>query len=310
MSAAATSPASKSERLRQRRLGRPAPGPSSRPRTISTSASSRVQSAARRHRASAISGSSLASGHSARNCGRRSAATHSVAPGAAAVPRVCRAPARPANRSSPAAPPPSSVRNPSQTSASCSSSALSASGQASLAHPRDRFGIEPAELGRVLRREPAPAHHRLGAPFLQRRIVEIGVGPRRQHLSASGEGCVRSRAIDADRRRTSMPAQQPFQPFDIHRLGQAVVDGLVDQRMIGNLALADQVLGAGDLVREHRARSGPRPPCARVAAAPSCRRGTAAARARRWRPSASASANIGASSSAWISSSRTLAECR
>ena len=94
------------------------------------------------------------------------------------------------------------VRKPSQTSASCSSSALAGSGQASLAHPRDRLGIEPAEIGGVLRGEPAPAHHRLGAALLQRRVVEKGVGPRRQHLERQRRGLRSGRA----RRRGSSPA--------------------------------------------------------------------------------------------------------
>ena len=51
-----------------------------------------------------------------------------------------------------------------------------------LAHPRDRLGVEPAEVGGVLRRQPAAAHHRLRAALLERRVVEIGVGPRRQHF--------------------------------------------------------------------------------------------------------------------------------
>ena len=48
------------------------------------------------------------------------------------------------------------------------------------------------------------------------------------------------------------PRQQPLQPDDVHRLVQAVVDGLAGQRVVGNLALADQVFGAGDLVGKHR----------------------------------------------------------
>ncbi len=46
-------------------------------------------------------------------------------------------------------------------------------------YPRDRLRVEAAQLGGVFRREPAPAHDRLGAALLERRVVEIGVGPRR-----------------------------------------------------------------------------------------------------------------------------------
>ena len=100
----------------------------------------------------------------------RAAAPRATAPGtAAAVRRRPRAsPARSANRVTrssrassvsqplhPARPaPPSALRQPSHSSASCSSSALAGSGQASVAHPRDRLRVEPAKLGR---RFPGPA---------------------------------------------------------------------------------------------------------------------------------------------------------
>ena len=42
------------------------------------------------------------------------------------------------------------------------------------------------------------------------------------------------------------------QAIHVHRLAQAVVHGLLDQRMIGHLALADDVFQAGDLIGEHR----------------------------------------------------------
>ena len=42
------------------------------------------------------------------------------------------------------------------------------------------------------------------------------------------------------------------QPVNVHRLGQTVLNGLLHQRMVGNLAVAGDVLQAGQLVREHR----------------------------------------------------------
>ena len=48
-----------------------------------------------------------------------------------------------------------------------------------------------------------------------------------------------------------MRDQQPLQPFDVHRLVQAVGDRLIGQRMIGDLAIAGDVLSAGHLVGEH-----------------------------------------------------------
>jgi hypothetical protein len=46
--------------------------------------------------------------------------------------------------------------------------------------------------------------------------------------------------------------QQLFEAGDVHRLAEAILDGLADQRMIGDLAGADQILGTGHLVREDR----------------------------------------------------------
>ncbi|HEY0441791.1 MAG TPA: hypothetical protein VGD36_17130, partial [Xanthobacteraceae bacterium] len=49
-------------------------------------------------------------------------------------------------------------------------------------NPRDRNGIEPAKIRSILRRHPAPRQHRLGAALFQRRVIEKGIGPGRQHF--------------------------------------------------------------------------------------------------------------------------------
>ena len=83
-------------------------------------------------RGAAIAGSSLASGQSAWNCGRRSAAIQSVARGACSrATRRSRASAASHSLQLGSACASSALRKPSQTSASCSSSAFAASGQAS-----------------------------------------------------------------------------------------------------------------------------------------------------------------------------------
>ena len=41
-----------------------------------------------------------------------------------------------------------------------------------------------------------------------------------------------------------------FKPFDIHRIGQAIRDRLIDERMIGYLPLANEVFRTGELVGE------------------------------------------------------------
>ena len=119
------------------------------------------------------------------------------------------------------------------------------------AHARDRLGIEPAKVGRILRCEPAPAHHRLGPALLQRRVVEIGVGAGGQHLEGQRRRLGEIARDDPDGARLE-PGEKSFQAFDVHRIVQAVGDRLADQGMVGDLALADQVLGAGELVGEDR----------------------------------------------------------
>ena len=48
------------------------------------------------------------------------------------------------------------------------------------------------------------------------------------------------------------PRQHAFEPVDVHRLAQTIVDRLIGQRMIGNLALSRQIFGAGDLIGKDR----------------------------------------------------------
>jgi len=55
-----------------------------------------------------------------------------------------------------------------------------------LAHTRYRCLVETAHLVGGIRIKPAPAHHRLRAALFERGIVEIGVGPRRQHFEGQG----------------------------------------------------------------------------------------------------------------------------
>src|SRR5580698_6156593 len=46
----------------------------------------------------------------------------------------------------------------------------------------DRLGVQPAKVRRALRVAPPPRHNRLRSPFLKGRVVEKGVGSRRQRL--------------------------------------------------------------------------------------------------------------------------------
>ena len=119
------------------------------------------------------------------------------------------------------------------------------------ANAGDRLRIEPAKVGRRLRREPAPAHHGLGAALLQRRVVEIGVGPRREHLERQRRRLGQVAGDDANV--ASFDAlEQALETGEVHRLVQAVRDSLAHQRMVRDFALAGEIFGTGDLVGKHR----------------------------------------------------------
>jgi len=88
------------------------------------------------------------------------------------------------------------------------------------------------------------------------------------------------------------------------------VDRLIGERMVGDLAFADQILGAGDLIREDR-----RDQVFRLHAQELGGDFLAAAKAgererERRPPHATRVVNIGESSIAWTSTSRTLFEWR
>jgi hypothetical protein len=119
------------------------------------------------------------------------------------------------------------------------------------ANARDRVRIKPAEIGCGLGREPAPAHHRLRSAFLQRRVIKIRVRSRGQHLKRQWRRLIQVAGDDSNIARLD-PPQQPFEAVEVHGLADAVRDGLAYQRMVGDLAIAGQVLGTGELVGENR----------------------------------------------------------
>ena len=89
--------------------------------------------------------------------------------------------------------------------------------------------------------------------------------------------------------------------------GQAVRERLRDERMVGNLAIAArEVLGARELIREHRRQQILGIHALELRGLPSCRCGSAGPRARCSRSSASTRRTIGASSTACVSTSRTV----
>jgi hypothetical protein len=91
----------------------------------------------------------------------------------------------------------------------------------------------------------------LGAALLQRRVVEIGVGPRREHFERQRRRLGQVAGDDANV--TSFDAlEQALETGEVHRLVQAVRDGLAHQRMVRDFALAGEIFGTGDLVGKHR----------------------------------------------------------
>ncbi len=116
-----------------------------------------------------------------------------------------------------------------------------------LAHARDGLRVELADVVGALRIGVAPVLHGLRAALLQRRVVEEGIGPRVQGLERERRG--RGQVARQHAHRAGLHAPQQREPaIGIHRVVQAVVQRLRDQRMLGDLALADDVLRACDLV--------------------------------------------------------------
>ena len=117
-------------------------------------------------------------------------------------------------------------------------------------HLRDRGGIEAAEIGGVLRVEQAIGRDGARAAPLGIAVVEEGVGPRAEHGVRERRGRREVEALHIQRA-VLEPPQQREEAVDVHELAQAIVDRLLHERVVGNLARAGQVLRAGDLVGEH-----------------------------------------------------------
>ena len=118
-----------------------------------------------------------------------------------------------------------------------------------VGHGGDGSGVQRAQVVAGGGVGPAPAHDGLGAALFQRRVVEEGVGAGVEdfHRQRGRRGQVaREQAYLA----RFHPAQQGQPAVAVHGVVQAVVQGLVHQRVAGQFALADQVFQAGRLVGE------------------------------------------------------------
>ena len=89
------------------------------------------------------------------------------------------------------------------------------------------------------------------AAFLERRGIEEGIGLRIDDLVAEGR---RLSEVLAHQFQLLVddPRDHTFQLLDVHRLREAVVDGLLHQGMLRHFALPNDVLQAGELIGEHQ----------------------------------------------------------
>ena len=119
-----------------------------------------------------------------------------------------------------------------------------------LAHLVDRRLIQRAQASRQIRVGTAQ-RHRAGPPLFQRGIVQEGEGVGVQDLVGHWRGAGSFHGNSAQLASLKTPGDLQ-QPVEIHRLVQAVGDGLVDQRMVGRGDGAGAVVLAGHLLGKNR----------------------------------------------------------
>ena len=116
---------------------------------------------------------------------------------------------------------------------------------------RDSLCIKLPQIRCLLRIDPTARRHRLSTPLFQRRIVKKRVRFGGQNLLREWRWLGRVACNNGDFARFDF-AQQRFKTVDVHRFMQTVIDGLLDQGMIGNFAFADEVFRASDLIWKYR----------------------------------------------------------
>ncbi len=121
-----------------------------------------------------------------------------------------------------------------------------------LDHRGDRLRIEAPDVVGHRGGQPAPQRDRAGPPLLERGVVEIGVGVGVQDLVGEHGGLRRLARHPPDLAGVDR-GEAGAQAVDVHRLGQAVAQGLAHQRVVGHLDRPrPHVVLAGELGREHR----------------------------------------------------------
>ena len=98
-------------------------------------------------------------------------------------------------------------------------------------HFGNRGLIQRTDVARQVGRQTSAHLHRSRTPFLQRRVIQVGIGIGIQDFMTEGR---RHRCIHCDALDCSLldASEQRFQPVHIHGLCEAVANGFLDQRMI------------------------------------------------------------------------------
>ncbi len=118
-----------------------------------------------------------------------------------------------------------------------------------VAHAFDRAGVERPDV--TARPAGPPRLDRLRSSLFQRGVVHEGVRPRVEDVVAE-RGRLRCVAGDAGHLASMNPVEHALQLRQIHGLFEAVANRLVYQRVIGDLAIARNVLQARGRIRKDR----------------------------------------------------------
>ena len=124
-------------------------------------------------------------------------------------------------------------------------------GPSLLLHLRDGCGIERADFLQHRRRQHASHLNRPRAALLQRCIIKVRVRIRIENFVRKLR---RHRRVHRQATNPSLldSAQHLGETFNIERLGEHVFHYLGDQRMVGNLDIAFNVLEARRYIRKNR----------------------------------------------------------
>ena len=120
-----------------------------------------------------------------------------------------------------------------------------------LLHRIDRTLLQLAQLPGVRGFEPPACSDGLYPPFLKWRVIQERIRPRIENALGHRGGFTEIAGRDFDFPCVN-PLKETFQGIHVHRLVEAVVNGLVYEGMVRHLAVARDVFQAGELVREYQ----------------------------------------------------------